>query len=72
MTEEVPPQKEEPESQVFPGFEVDLSPLEFDARLSMLKIDLDSVRVHTVDSVKFSTSEYPVRRHRWEKTESDF
>ncbi len=43
-----------------------------DPRPSTLKIDLNSVRVHIVDSVKFSSSEYPVVRHRWEKAELEF
>ena len=72
VIEEVPPQEEEPKNSVLSVFEAEWPTPGLDARLSTLKIDLNSVRVHTVDSVKFSTSEYPVLRHRWEKVDPEF
>ena len=67
--EKVPPKEGEPKKQELPFFEADWQLTDLDMRPSTLKLDLDSVRVHTVDSVQFSTSEYPVRRHRWVKAE---
>lgn len=69
VSERVPLKKEESEKQELPFFETDWQHTDLDIRPSTLKLDLDSIRVHTVDSVQFSTSEYPVRRHRWVKTE---
>lgn len=43
-----------------------------DGRPVTLKIDLESLRVHIVEAVKFKTVEYEVKRHRWEKREPDF
>ncbi len=45
---------------------------DFDSREPTLQIDLNSVRVHQIETVKFGTSEYPVNRHRWEKIDPDF
>lgn len=67
VTEHVPSKEEnDPElnrliSLLFP------SRPDTDTRPSTLKIDLDSLRVHTVDAVQFRTTEYLVSRHRREK-----
>ena len=37
-----------------------------------LKIDLKSLKVHVVKAVGFTTDEYSVSRHRWEKREHEF
>ena len=47
------------------------SPQNLDTRPLTLKVDLESVRVHQVDAVQFETTDYVVRRHRWERRKSD-
>ncbi len=42
----------------------------FDARQSKLKIDQDTIKVHRVDAVTYSTSEFPVTYSIEEKTDS--
>ncbi len=37
-----------------------------------LKVDLESIRVHRVSSVAFTTSDHLVRRHKYEKRQPDF
>jgi hypothetical protein len=39
---------------------------------STLRIDPESMRVHHVRAVQFDTTDYIVRRHRWEKHEPEF
>ena len=84
VIERVPPEKAEPpskkESRIFENFtddpEGNWHPPNFDGREVTLRIDLESVKVHIVRAVEFSTEEHSVRRHRWEKYgdggESDF
>jgi hypothetical protein len=45
-----------------------------DYREPALRIDIESINVHVVRRVEFKTTEYHVRRYRWEKREisSDF
>jgi hypothetical protein len=76
--EEVPPKEEEAVKQKPAGF-LDLSdfnigraPTDSDTRPSTLKIDLDSLRVHSIKAVHFRTSEYQVGRYRREKAEPNF
>jgi RES domain-containing protein len=45
----------------------DLIDIDPDSRLPTLKIDLESLRVHIIESVQFNSDEYHVSRHRWEK-----
>ena len=42
-----------------------------DPRPSTLKIDVESVTVHIIQAVEFSTKEHKVHRHRWEKHARD-
>jgi hypothetical protein len=32
----------------------------------------ESIKVHRVRRAEFETDEFPVRRHRWDKRDSDF
>jgi hypothetical protein len=53
--------------------DLDITPViheSFDARPVSLRIDLDSVSVHHIKAVSFSTDAYPVNRHRCVKPES--
>jgi hypothetical protein len=43
-----------------------------DFRDPALRIVLDSLEVHVVQSVRFETTAFPVRRHRWNKNDGDF
>ncbi len=74
VTEEVPPKKDEnikEEGEEWPlDLEWPLSDSEFDE--PTLKIDTDNIWVHIINSVKFSSSDFQVKRHRWEKKESSF
>lgn len=80
VVEEVPPKKEKDDEKTNTlSFEYlrredvgDLEGLPFDPRLSTLKIDLDSVTVHIIKAVEFTTEEHKVYRHREEKHEPDF
>lgn len=74
VIEEVPPKEEEPKKGrpvVFghiaraPSENWDYSGS--DERPSTLKIDLESLRIHHIGAVKFTTVEYSVHRHHWEK-----
>ena len=49
-----------------PGWEYDDG---FGMGKPTLKIDIASLRVHHVRAVQFETTDYLVRRHRWEKHE---
>jgi len=69
--EEVPKETEEPSNKERYVFQHILETQTIDERPSTLKIDLDSVRVHIVESVKFKTNDYLVRRYRWEKHEHE-
>ncbi len=77
VIEEVPPEKDLPdENKPFEPFDPahlqwsDLS--EYDDRMEILSIDLESVKVHIVNAVQFDTSDFKVTRHRWTKTNSVF
>ncbi|MBX3630757.1 MAG: RES family NAD+ phosphorylase [Nitrosomonas sp.] len=74
VTEEVPPKKDEnikEEGEEWPlDLEWPLSDSEFDE--PTLKIDTDNIWVHIINSVKFSSSDFQVKRHRWEKEEPPF
>jgi hypothetical protein len=48
------------------------TPLDPDHREPALRVDPESIRVHQVRRVEFETTEYVVRRHRWERREPDF
>jgi hypothetical protein len=80
VVEEVPPKKEKDDKKTNTlSFEYllredvgDLEGLPFDPRIATLKIDLDSVTVHIIKAVEFTTEEHKVYRHRWEKHEPDF
>ena len=56
----------------------DLAPLvmlnfsEFDDRRETLSLDVNSIRVHTVNAVRIRTDSFDVRRYRHDKTISDF
>ena len=72
--EEYPPEeKEEPKKDftfpILPDF-LRGSETNLDSRPPTLKIDLDSIFVHIVESVKFNSSKHRVTRHRWEKRKS--
>lgn len=78
VTEEVPPQKDETESQQKDFFESmsffddpDVR-RDFNAHPSTLKVDLECVHVHIVEAVHFTTKKHSVSRHRWEKHEPEF
>ncbi|WP_299724828.1 RES domain-containing protein [uncultured Tateyamaria sp.] len=45
---------------------------DYDPREKTLEIDLDSVTVHEVRSVRIDTGSYSVKRHRWEKKDPPF
>jgi len=76
--EEVEPKKEDLSTTQPVGFghlvdfAYDSVQRDLDTRPPTLKVDLESVRVHIVEAVNFKTIESPVRRHRWEKRESEF
>ncbi|MDE0479284.1 MAG: RES family NAD+ phosphorylase [Gammaproteobacteria bacterium] len=42
-----------------------------DCREPALRIDIESIKVHVVDQVKFKTTEHDVSRHRWEDRNRD-
>jgi len=65
--EEVPKKTEEPVKQEQHIFSYVKEQTALDERTSTLKINLDSVRVHIVEAVKFKAPDYLVRRHRWVK-----
>jgi hypothetical protein len=48
----------------------DWKSLNTDFRPSTLKIDVESISVHIIQSVDFSTQEHKVYRHRWEKQDT--
>ena len=79
VIEEVPPKEEEPEKErpvvfrhpaIAPSGSLDYS--DSDGRPSTLKIDLESLRVHHIQAVEFTTEGHSVTRHRWEKRELPF
>jgi hypothetical protein len=79
VIEEVPPAseqaKKEKDDKEWPAFDAIAMPWqETDAerREATLRIVPDSVKVHRVRRVEFQTEEFVVRRHRWEKGDSDF
>ncbi|MDO8294341.1 MAG: RES domain-containing protein [Gallionella sp.] len=41
-------------------------------RKKTLKIDLESIKVHVIKAVEFTTEKHPVSRHRWKKHEHEF
>lgn len=43
-----------------------------DNRQMTLRIDLESIKVHVIESVKFTTTQHTAKRHRWIKTEPSF
>ncbi len=45
---------------------------DWDSRVATLRVCADSVAVHIVRAVEFTTDEHKVRRHRWEKRSPDF
>jgi hypothetical protein len=47
-------------------------PDDVDSRDVTLRIDLESVKVHVVRSVHFQCEAHDVRRHRWEKSDTEF
>ena len=66
--EKVPPKEKEAKKQDSQDFE-DIIPLLYsEQRTPTLKISLDSIHIHIVNSVKFSTEQFEVSRHRWETT----
>ena len=74
--EEVPPEKEKGKDNPFGPFEMahlpwsDLS--DYDDRPETLAVKADSMTVHIVNAVKFSTDNFEVRRHRSQKVDSGF
>ncbi len=81
VTEEVPPEEEnidEDNEDKWPlnfanmdiGLEWPSSDSDF--RDPALKIDMDNIWVHIISSVQFSSNDFKVNRHRWEKKESHF
>lgn len=74
--EEVPPEKEPKKDKSFSPFEMaqlpwpDLS--DYDDRPETLAVRADSMTVHIVNAVKFSTANFKVRRHRSQKVDPDF
>ncbi len=70
--EEVPPEvtpaPPKPEDFLFSSESLDS--IDFDAhdyRDATLKLDVESVKVHHVNAISFTTEDYPVRRHRTKK-----
>lgn len=51
---------------------LDFSSLNPDLRLATLRVALDSIKVHRVKAVRFTTTAYDVRRYRWEKAPPEF
>ena len=76
VTEEVSPQKEEQENKQplsfgsMSFFDDPVDQGDFIAHPSTLKVDLESVHVHIVDAVQFTTKKHGVSRFRWEKHEA--
>ena len=65
---EVPPASPRPEDFLFSSESLDS--IDFDAhdyRDAALKLDVESVKVHHVSAISFTTEDYPVRRHRTKK-----
>lgn len=71
--EEVPSEEKEEERAERSFFDPELflgssfGSMEKDLREPVLRIDVDSLRVHEIGSVTFVTTEFPVNRHRTEK-----
>ncbi|GJL52106.1 MAG: hypothetical protein NPIRA01_33330 [Nitrospirales bacterium] len=73
VVEEIPQKEEKAEDLGLQGIDFfDWDTTDSDPRPSTLRIDLDSVHIHTVESIEFKTLEYKVFRHRWKKGEFDF
>lgn len=77
VTEEIPPEKEKVEDDKPHGiFELTAIPWpdlnNYDDRKETLSVDPASLRVHIVDAIEISTTDFQVRRHRWTKTNSIF
>ncbi|MFQ6239689.1 RES family NAD+ phosphorylase [Sinorhizobium meliloti] len=82
ISEEVPPVKEAPATgepkRNLPGFEViartfwEDATKDWDWRQATLGINLESVEVHVIKGVTFSTEPHKVRRLRWEQRKPDF
>ena len=76
--EEIPPKSDEnKEREKIGAFQIENLDFEWDGqeddiRSITLKIDLETVCVHHVEAVQFTTGKYSVRRHRFEKGETDF
>ena len=73
VTEEVAPKEEniKEENEELPlDLEWALSDSEFSE--PTLKIDTDNIWVHIINSVKFSSSDFQVKRYRWEKKDPPF
>lgn len=75
--ERVPPEKEtQDDKKPFTAFDPDhlqwsdLS--DYDDREETLSIDLDSVKVHLINAVRFDTFDFKVTRHRWTKNDRHF
>jgi hypothetical protein len=76
--EEIPPKngKNEKEERIetfqIPSIDFEWENPEDDIRTTTLRIDIDTVCVHHVEAVQYSTTEHAVRRHRFEKGEAEF
>lgn len=67
-----PPKKQEKPKYTFPIIHDDWDDIydHYTTSEPSLKVDMESIRVHKVSSVKFTTSDYPVKRHKWEQQEA--
>lgn len=72
VIEEIPSEEENLKKKNLSDFEVGWLPPDVDPRLSTLKIDLESVFVHIVNSIQFNTTPYKVSRYRWKKADPPF
>lgn len=73
---EEPPEEKGSEKSGWPLLALDdfddSLPGNFDFREATLRIELDSIKVHHVQAVSFSTESHDVRRHRTKKTDPEF
>jgi hypothetical protein len=79
VIEEVPPMKKEAEKRNPTRYEYlltnddgDLEDLNPDLRPVTLRLDIESVTVHIIQAVEFSSEKHIVVRHRWEKHDQNF
>ena len=72
VIEEVPLTKESGNESNWP-FDIEIEEVDpSDSHVSSLRVDAENIYIHVIKSVKFSSSEHKVLRHRWEIEDGPF